>query len=108
VAGGFSFGAWLAVKVGSGDPRVAALVSIGTPLAVYGASHLAGLRKPIVFVQGSADEFGSFEEVAAAARACGGPVRLERIEGAGHLFTGQESQVHAAVQRFLREEGGLG
>ncbi len=102
VAGGFSFGAWLAVLVGAGDPRVAALVSIGTPVAVYGAAHLAGVAKPILFVHGSADPFGAIAEIETIA--AGLPAaRVARVPGAGHLFSGQEGTVAAAVEDFLRE-----
>lgn len=102
VAGGFSFGAWMAATAGAGDPRVAALVSIATPIAIYGTAHLAGIAKPILFVHGSADPFGAAAEIAAIAATLPA-ARLVRVAGAGHLFTRQEQEVAAAVGSFLRE-----
>jgi uncharacterized protein len=102
VAGGFSFGAWVAVRVGNAMPAVDALVSIGTPTTVYGVDYLAAVAKPILFVQGTADPIGPIAVVEAAAQHLGGIARLVRIEGADHLFTGREPQVYAAVREFLR------
>ncbi len=103
VAGGFSFGAYVAVAVGASDPLVAALISIGTPTGIYGVEHLTGIVKPILFVHGSKDPFGPIADIAAITAALPGPARLVRVDGAGHLFAGQEQAVDAAVRSFLRE-----
>ena len=102
VAGGFSFGAWMAVAAGADDPRVAALVSIGTPIAIYGSAHLGRVTKPILFVHGSEDPFGAAAEIEAIAAALPA-ARAVRVAGAGHLFAGQEGAVAVAVAGFLRE-----
>jgi alpha/beta superfamily hydrolase len=103
VAGGFSFGAWLSVAVGAADPRVAALISIGTPISIYGSDHLSAVQKPILFVHGSSDPFCPSAELDAAARRLPESVRVVRIEGAGHLLTGREEEVYDAVREFLRD-----
>lgn len=102
VAGGFSFGAWMAVAVGAEDPRVDALVSIGTPIGLYGADYLREVRKPILFVQGSDDPFGSADELSAIASEMAGRAEFVRIEGTEHLFTGREMDVYRAIRDFLR------
>lgn len=106
IAGGVSFGAWVAVSAAGTDPRVAALVSIATPIALYGAEYLYRIAKPILFVQASEDEFGPVEHLKEVVRSCPGPARLEKIEGASHLFPGHTHQVQAAVRDFLREVTG--
>lgn len=103
VAGGFSFGAWVAASAGGADDRVAALVSIGTPIGIYGATYLREITKPALFVQATADEFGPVEELAEVVRAYRGPARLVRVEGTGHLFSARTDQVYAAVRQFLHE-----
>jgi alpha/beta superfamily hydrolase len=103
VAGGFSFGAWVAAVAGRADDRVAALVSIGTPIGIYGAGYLRDITKPALFVQADADEFGPVEELAEVVRGYRGPARLVRVEGTGHLFADRTDQVQAAVRDFLRE-----
>jgi len=103
VAGGFSFGAWVAASAGGADDRVAALVSIGTPIGIYGAGYLREITKPALFVQATADEFGPVEELAEVVRAYRGPARLVQVEGTGHLFSERTDQVYAAVREFLHE-----
>ena len=57
---GFSFGSRTGMVVGMNDDRVGRLISIGTPVDKYGDyDFLAEVRKPILFVHGDRDEFGS-------------------------------------------------
>ena len=60
---GFSFGAYVALRAGVSDPRVRALVLVGTPVNLpereYDFSFLRECRKPVLFVHGEHDEFGS-------------------------------------------------
>lgn len=61
---GFSFGSRTALEVGFDDPRVARLISIGTPVDKYGDyEFLTATRKPILFVHGDKDEFGAIDNV---------------------------------------------
>ena len=61
---GFSFGSRTGLEVGFNDDRVTRLISIGTPVDKYGDyEFLNELRKPILFVHGDQDEFGSIENV---------------------------------------------
>ena len=61
---GFSFGSRTGLAVGINDNRVARLISIGTPVDKYvDYEFLAGLDKPILFVHGDRDEFGSVENL---------------------------------------------
>ena len=60
---GFSFGSRTGMEVGS-DDRVIRLISVGTPVDKYGDyGFLTANRKPILFVHGDIDEFGSVENV---------------------------------------------
>lgn len=103
VAGGVSFGSWVAGIAAGADPRVAALVSIATPIALYGAEYLSGITVPTLFVQASEDEFGPVEQLREVMRSCPGSSRLATIEGASHLFPGRLHEVAAAVEEFLRD-----
>lgn len=61
---GFSFGSRVGIEVGMDDDRVARLISIGTPVDKYGDyDFLTRVRKPILFVHGDRDEFGSIENL---------------------------------------------
>src|SRR5688500_17335382 len=58
---GFSFGARVGLEIGISDDRVVNLISIGTPVEKYDFSFLESCAKPILFVHGDRDEFGSIQ-----------------------------------------------
>ena len=61
---GFSFGSRTALEVGYNDDRIARLISIGTPVDKYGDyDFLTAVKKPILFVHGDQDEFGSIDSL---------------------------------------------
>lgn len=73
------------------EPEVAAaLLLFSYPLHPPGkperlrTEHFPRLRLPLVFVQGTADPFGSIEELRSAATLIPSPVRIIPIAGAGH------------------------
>jgi alpha/beta superfamily hydrolase len=107
IAGGYSFGSWVAIRVGAADDRVTALIAIGTATTVFGTDFLQSIAKPALFVQGTADQFGPIAELEAALAGVAGAAaarpRIVRIEGAEHLFIGHETEVYAAVWEFLAE-----
>ena len=69
---------------------VAGLLLLSYPLHPPGkpaqlrTAHLPQLRCPVAFVQGTADPFGSPDELRAATRLPAGPVQLVLVDGAGH------------------------
>jgi alpha/beta superfamily hydrolase len=103
IAGGYSFGSWVAMRVGAADERVTALIGIGTATTVFGTEFLQSIAKPALFVQGTADRFGPIAELEAALARVPARTRIARIEGAEHLFIGHELEVYAAVREFLSE-----
>src|SRR6185503_10240427 len=58
---GFSFGAAVMLRVACAERRVRALVAAGAPMLKYDFSHLKGCDKPMLFVQGTLDEYGPVE-----------------------------------------------
>lgn len=57
---GFSFGSRTSMEVGWDDPRVARLISVGTPVEKYrDYDFLTAVTKPILFIHGDQDEFCS-------------------------------------------------
>jgi uncharacterized protein len=56
-------------------------------------AHLAQLKTPVLFVHGSRDPFGTFEEMRGAILLIPAPAELLEIEGAGHDL----GRNHAAV-----------
>ncbi len=103
VAGGFSFGAAMALKASDGDPRVAAFVGLGLPVATESGRMLPRPPEsvPALFVVGERDTYGPPDELARFLR--GAPwVRRVVIPGADHFFEGQLEEVASrAVRGFL-------
>src|SRR5215470_2409603 len=56
---GFSFGAWVGLRVGCEHPRVTHLLGMGLPVNSTDFSFLRQCNKPKLLVQGGEDEFGA-------------------------------------------------
>jgi len=92
-SGGFSFGAWVALTVGTRDPRVTRLLAIAPPVGRYDCSNVAMSQKPIHFIHGEQDELVPLEAVLSFYQQVIPPKTLTIIEGANHLFDQQVSEV---------------
>jgi uncharacterized protein len=112
---GFSFGAWISVEVGAGDPGVAGLVLAGLPLrareldSLRTPERLRALRQPAALIQAERDQFGAPGEVGELLAGSTGPRRLAEVAGAMHLFTedlaGLERAAGEAVEWVLGAAG---
>jgi uncharacterized protein len=100
---GFSFGAWVGLRVGAEDVRVAELVGLGLPVNNSDLSYLLSCSKPKLFIQGGLDQFGSRERVESLFRRVPEPKRLVIVEGADHFFEGKLPQMAAALDGWLKE-----
>ena len=105
LAAGFSFGAHIALRAGCNDPRVAALVSLGTPIEAgeraYTYEFLNACAKPKLFLSGAADVFGPVAQVEAALS--GVPAgQLVWIPDADHFFVGKLDQMQNALRLWLQ------
>lgn len=100
---GFSFGTRMGSEVGMLDDRVVRLISIGTPVDKYDDfDYLEDLRKPILFIHGDRDEFGSkenlfalFEKVKRATDA-----ELVMFDNCGHFFDDHLNELREAVRKW--------
>jgi alpha/beta superfamily hydrolase len=102
VAGGFSFGAVMALRVGIDDERVPALLSMGLPIAhMPNTSFLQGSRKPRLFLQGENDEFGPRAAIEALVAPLPEPKSLVIVPGADHYFTGHLDEVQTAIDSWV-------
>jgi len=93
-AGGKSFGARMTSQAQSKQPLegVRGLVFVGFPLhpakqpSVERAKHLADVRIPMLFLQGTRDALAEWPLIEQTARGLGKLATLERIEDADHSF----------------------
>jgi len=58
---GFSFGAWVGLRVGCEDPRVTRLIGIGIPVAQKDMRFMRNCEQPKLFISGSQDEYGPLD-----------------------------------------------
>jgi predicted alpha/beta-hydrolase family hydrolase len=111
--GGKSMGGRIATQVAAADPDlpVAGLVLLGYPLHPPGRpaqrrdAHLFSITRPVLFVQGSRDMFGTPEELAPVAATMSPPGTLHIVQGGDHSFkvsrTGDQAGVYDGIQRVI-------
>ncbi len=104
---GFSFGARVGLEIGISDERVENLISIGTPVDKYDFSFLKSCSKPILFIHGDQDEFGTVsalrqlvDEIKRHNRA----VELNIIKGSGHFFEGHLDELKQAITDWAKRK----
>lgn len=69
-------------------------------------AYLAGVRAPVLVVQGDADEYGTLAQVDAIERGCAGRVSRLVVPGAGHSpHRDAPAAVHEAIARFVAGAG---
>jgi alpha/beta superfamily hydrolase len=102
---GFSFGSRVGLEVGIRDERVRQLISLGTPVDKYDFSFLSACRKPILFVHGDRDEFGSLEHLRALVASLPPEARAELvvINNADHFFEGRLDEMKRAITDWINE-----
>jgi uncharacterized protein len=100
VAGGFSFGSAVGLKAASNDPRVAAFVALGLPVASESGRMLPRPPRevPSLFVVGENDTFGPPSDLA---KFLAGTHRMVVIPGADHFFEGQLDLLGETISGFL-------
>jgi alpha/beta superfamily hydrolase len=103
---GFSFGARVGLEVGMDDDRVKRMVAIGAPVDKYDFSFLEQCRKPILFVHGEHDEYGSVDKLKQLVDRVGknADVELSVINGAGHFFDNQLNELKTAISDWLLQQ----
>src|SRR5207248_1500101 len=108
VFAGFSFGAAVGLRAACPDPRVAALISLGTPVAAidertYDFSFLRDCARPKLFVSGARDQFGPRAALEQVVDAAAPPKELIVIEGADHFFEGRLAELRRAIEAWVRD-----
>ena len=105
---GFSFGAAVGLRAACPDPRVQAIVALGTPISPiddrsYDYAFLQTCTKPKLFVSGSRDQFASKARLEALVSSLADPKKLVIIEAADHFFEGRLREMREAIEKWIRE-----
>lgn len=104
VVGGFSFGSMVALNVGAGDDRAAALLGLGLPVDLderYDFGFLADVDKPVLVVQGENDEFGPARRVKEVLAPLGSHITVVTVAGTDHYFEGRLDELRDAVRGYF-------
>ena len=100
---GFSFGAWVGLRVGCADKRVVKLIALGAPVNNTDFSFLQNCAKPTLFVHGENDEHGAVDKLKALVTSLAGENRLVVVHQADHFFVGKLDQVDRAITEWLAQ-----
>jgi uncharacterized protein len=103
---GFSFGSRTGLAVGMNDDRVKRLISIGTPVDKYDDfDFLVGLAKPILFVHGSRDEFGSVGNLKKLVEKVSRTADTELVvfDDSGHFFDEHLNQLRNTIKNWVQK-----
>ncbi|MBV6521644.1 MAG: hypothetical protein MNPFHGCM_01788 [Gemmatimonadaceae bacterium] len=115
VAGGKSFGGRMTSEAQSRSPLpdVRGLVFLGFPLHLPGkpgttrAEHLARVRVPMLFLQGTRDEFASLDLLRGVVKSLGDGATLVLVDDGDHSFAVRKSAGRTAAQVFDALADGL-
>ena len=100
---GFSFGAWVGLRVGCQDSRVSHLIGLGIPVNDSDFSFLWRCNKAKLFVHGSNDEYGAIAKVKTLVASLPGDNHLVVVEGADHFFAGKLDQLDGAINTWFTD-----
>jgi hypothetical protein len=100
---GFSFGAWVGLRVGCEHERVSHLIGLGIPVNTSDFSFLHQCNKPKLFVHGTEDQYGDVGKVRSVVETLPGENHLVVVERADHFFAGKLDQLHAAMTNWLQD-----
>jgi alpha/beta superfamily hydrolase len=98
---GYSFGAWVGLRVGCADPRIRALVGLGLPLDLYDFDFLTRTLKPALYIIGTRDEYCSQENLERLEPRLPGSSTVYRVEGSSHFFDGYIEVIQNLVGDFF-------
>lgn len=104
---GFSFGSRTGMEVGVADDRIVRLISIGTPVDKYSDyDFLFDTDKPILFIHGDNDEFGTIENVRSLVDKVSMSTKAKLVEftGCGHFFDDHLNELREAVRSWTEEQ----
>ena len=105
VAAGYSFGAWVAMRVGARDPRVAALVGIAPPVGEFDFAEMVGSPRPKFLVAAEFDELTPVRTMQRFYGLLAEPREMVVVDGADHLFDGRTGEVRDAIAGLFGDFG---
>jgi alpha/beta superfamily hydrolase len=101
VLAGFSFGAFVGLRVGCADARVERVIGLGLPVDNLHPDYLLECSKPKLFLQGGNDQYGSPANLEKLFAQIPGEKRLVVIDDVDHFFAGKLPQVGEEIRAWV-------
>ena len=98
---GFSFGAYVALRVAAIDDRVQAMIGLGVPARMFNGEYLEGSHKPKLIIQGTKDEQAPYALTVQWFEQVPAPKSLVAVQDADHFFQGHLDEVQAIIATFI-------
>ncbi len=102
ILAGFSFGAYVGLRVAAIDDRAQAMIGLGVPAKSFNGDTLQGSHKPKLFIHGTEDELAPYELTAKWFEQVPAPKSLVAVQGADHFFQGRLEEVQAIIASFVQ------
>ena len=103
ILGGFSFGAFVALRVATIDDRVQAMIGLAVPARMFEGEYLQGSHKPKLIIQGTKDELAPYQLTAQWFEQVPAPKSLVAVQGADHFFQGHLEEIQAIIVSFVQD-----
>ena len=101
ILSGFSFGAYVGLRVAAIDDRVQAMIGLGTPARLLNDEYLNESQKPKLFIHRTNDKLAPYDLLLHWLDRIPAPKILVTVEGADHFFQGRLDEVQAALIDFV-------
>src|SRR5258708_18584026 len=98
---GFSFGAFVGLRVAAIDDRAQVMIGLGTPARWFGEDTLQGCHKPKLFIHGAEDELAPYTQTEQWFEQVPAPKSLVAVQGADHFFQGRLEEMQAIIAGFV-------
>ena len=103
ILAGFSFGAYVALRVAAVDGRAQAMIGLGVPARMFEGDYLQNSHKPKLIIQGTKDELAPYALALEWFEHVPAPKSLVTVQGADHFFQGRLDEVQAIITSYIRD-----
>ena len=103
LAGGFSFGSRIALRVAADEAGVMRAIAVGFPTRYPDREFVYDVTVPKYFIHSTHDDFGPRPEMTEFFDSLPAPKQLDWIEAADHFFRDNLDGYEAVVERIGRE-----
>ena len=104
ILSGFSFGAYVALRVAAIDDRVRAMIGLAVPARMFEGDYLQDCHKPKLIIQGTKDELAPYVLTTQWFEHVPAPKSLVAVQGADHFFQGHLDEIQAIILSFVQDQ----